>query len=152
MTNEPVDTASKERTIQHYCRILTPPQLNHWQVTLSFCFNYSHVLSVNHHYIQRIVQATSPLSMNVGGVVQKFLLCKVSNIRSHSLATTNQHLCCSKERKWDTKVSPCIATVDGEKHLLGLSNNEWWKKRARSTGNCCVMLVWRPKGIRQSVS
>jgi len=41
--------------------------------------------------------------MNVGGVVQKLPLCKVSNIRSHSRATANQHLRCSKERKWDTK-------------------------------------------------
>jgi len=47
------------------------PQLNHWQVTLLFRFNYSHVLPVNHCHIQRIVRVTSPQSMNVQGVVQK---------------------------------------------------------------------------------
>jgi len=31
-----------------------------------FCFHYSDVLPVNHRYIQRIVRATSPRSMNVG--------------------------------------------------------------------------------------
>jgi len=59
MTYEPVDTASKERRRQAYHTTLLPyldmPQLNHWQVMLSFCFNYSHVLPVNHRYIQRIV-------------------------------------------------------------------------------------------------
>ena len=39
------------------------PQLNHWQVMLLFCLNYSHVLPVKHRYVQRIVQATSPQSM-----------------------------------------------------------------------------------------
>jgi len=34
---------------------------------------------------------------------RQFQLCKVSNIRSHSHATANQHLRCSKERKQDTK-------------------------------------------------
>jgi len=57
----------------------------------------SHVFAVNHHYMQRIVWATSVQSMNGGGVVQKnygqFPLLKVSNINLHS----------SKERKWETK-------------------------------------------------
>jgi len=33
----------------------------------------------------------------------QFLLRKVSNIRSQSFVTVNQHLCYSKEGKWDTK-------------------------------------------------
>ena len=44
--------------------------------------------------------------MNVGAWCEKhrqFPLHKVSNIRSHSYATTNRHLRCSKEGKWDTK-------------------------------------------------
>ena len=53
----------------------------------------------------------------------QFLLCKVSNIRSHSHATTNQHLYCSKEGKRDAKedkgksmIDACtVATVDGKK-------------------------------------
>jgi len=40
-------------------------QLNRWQVTLLFCFNYSHVLPINHRYIQKIVRATILQSMNV---------------------------------------------------------------------------------------
>jgi len=40
-------------------------------LTLSFCFNYSHVLPVNYCYLQSIVQATNPQSMNVGGMAQK---------------------------------------------------------------------------------
>jgi len=47
------------------------PRLNHWQVMLPFRFKYSYALPVNHRYIQRIVRATSPQSMNVGGMVQK---------------------------------------------------------------------------------
>ena len=102
MTNEPVDTASKERRRHAYHTTL----LSYHKAHLPFRFDYSHVLPVNHHYVQRIVPATSPQSMNVGAWFEnygQFLLCKVSNIRSHSRATANQHFCCSKERKWDTK-------------------------------------------------
>jgi len=85
------------------------PWLNHWQVMLSFCFIYSHVLPVNHRYIQRIVRATNPQSMNVGAWCEncgQFPLHKVSSIRSHSHATMNQHLHCSIEGKRETKVHP----------------------------------------------
>ena len=57
--------------IQHYCRVMTCSPTNHWQVTLPFCFNYSHVFPINHCYVQRIVRVTSPQSMNVGDVVWK---------------------------------------------------------------------------------
>ena len=62
--------------------------------------NNSHVLPINHHYVQRIVPATSPQSMNVGAWCENYgqLPLRKINIRSHSRATTNQHLHCSKER------------------------------------------------------
>jgi len=116
-------------TLQHYYRIMTRTSTNHWQVTLPFCFNCSHILPVNHHYVQRIVQATGPQSMNVGTWCKnywQFLLCKVSNIRSHSCATVNQHLrCSSKEGKQDTKVTPWCMYCG------------WWKgtSRAEATSN-----------------
>jgi len=74
MTNEHVDTASKERRHQANHTSLFPchdacPQFNHWQVTLLFLFNYSHVLPVNHRYVQRIVRATSPQSMRRGAKI-----------------------------------------------------------------------------------
>jgi len=65
-------------TMQPYCRVLRHvPCLNHWQITLLFHFNYSHVLSVKHHYVQRIVRATCPQSINVGGMVRKLLTISV---------------------------------------------------------------------------
>ena len=72
MANEPVDTASKERRHQAYHTTLLP----HHNVSpdlitdIPFCFNYGPVLPINHHYVQKIVEATSPQSINVGGVVQ----------------------------------------------------------------------------------
>ena len=87
------------------------------EVTLLFRFNYSHVLPVNHdhRYVQRMVQATSPQSMNVGGIVQKlrtiFITQGQHNIRSHSRATRNQHFHRYTIKKGNgtlrkTKVSP----------------------------------------------
>jgi len=54
---------------------------------------------------------------------RQFPLCKVNNIRSHSGATANQHLRCSKERKQGTKEDKgkrTVAIADGEKATLGL--------------------------------
>ena len=53
-----------KHTIRHITMSQSALQLDYWQVTLLFRFN-------NHCYVQRIVRATSPQSMNVGGVVQK---------------------------------------------------------------------------------
>ena len=59
MTNEPVDTVSKERRRQAYHTTLllhhgTHPDFNHWQIMLQFYFNCSHVLPVNNHCVQRM--------------------------------------------------------------------------------------------------
>jgi len=57
---------------------------------------------INHRNVQRIVRATSPQSMNIGarcGITDNFRYA----IRSHSHATTNQHLHCSKKGKRNIK-------------------------------------------------
>jgi len=110
----PVDTASKERRCKAYHTILLLCHSDLITDKLRYRFALStdsHVLPIKHHYLQRIVQAASPQSMNVGAWCEnfgQFPLHKVSNIRSHSCTTTNQHFCCSKEGKWQrkTKVSP----------------------------------------------
>ena len=63
----------KRKKVPAYHTTLLPhhAQLNHWQIMLSFLFNNSHLHPVNHRYAQRIVRATGPQSMNVGGMVPK---------------------------------------------------------------------------------
>jgi len=149
-------------TIQHYYCIMTcPPRHNHRQAMLPFRFNYSHVLPINLRYVQKIVRATSPQSMNVGVWLEnygQFLLCKVSNIRSYSCATMNQHLCCGKEGKRagtqrKTKVSPyCTHCSD-----CGWRKGTFWPK-ATSMGKknepiaLAIVKLCCSEGIRQSVS
>ena len=107
MTNEPVDTASKERRSQTYHTTLLPshdayPDL----ITDELGYHFASIHPVNHRCTQGIVQITSPQNMNVGAWCEnyrQFLLYKVSNIRNHSRATTNQHLCCSKKEKQEDK-------------------------------------------------
>jgi len=68
-----VDTASKERRCQEYHTTFLPRHNVRPDLTadkLHYCFTsitaMAHVLPVNHHYIQRIVPATSPQSIDVG--------------------------------------------------------------------------------------
>jgi len=72
MTNEPVDTAPKERRCQAY-HTTSLPRHNVCLDLINGKLHYhsTSITVVNHCYVQRIVRATSPQSMNIGGVVQK---------------------------------------------------------------------------------
>ena len=146
MTSEPVDTASKERRHQAYHITLLPchdacPDLITGKLWLCYCFTLitaMFFLLTIVTYKGYIVRATNPQSIwmseawceNYG----KFLLCKVRNIRNHSRAIANQHLCCSKERKWDTKEDQGKSMMHAltllrmvKRHLSGWSDIKWWK-------------------------
>jgi len=80
MINEPVDTISKERRHQAYHTTLlichkhpnTHPNAHPDLITSKLHYHFapsitcSHAPSINHNYVQMIVQATSPQSMNLG--------------------------------------------------------------------------------------
>ena len=166
MTNESVDTTSKERrhirhTIQHCYTSRHAPWLNHWQVTLTFCFNYSHVLPVNHCYIQRIVWATNPQSMYVGAwckIKNNFCYARSAILEAiHALPWINTSTVVKKgngtQRK--TQVSPWCSHCSYYRWWKGIS---WAKAMLNVEKNepvalaiVAIDLSW-PEGTRQSVS
>ena len=102
-------------TMQHHCRVTRPHNTCSDLITdkLHYCFvsiiAMFFLLTIVTYKGQFQQQVHDCRSMNVGVWCEnhrQFPCHKVSNIRSHSRATMNQHLRCSKDRKWETKVRP----------------------------------------------
>jgi len=81
MTNEPVDTTSKERRCQAYQTTLLPHHNAPWLtvITGKLRYRFASITAIFFPLtdIQRIVRAASPLNMNVGGVVPKLRMISV---------------------------------------------------------------------------
>jgi len=129
------------------------PRLNRWQV---FCFNYSHVLPVNHHYLQRIVRTTSPQSMNVGvwcKIYRQFFVTQLEAIHVWPWINTSALVKKGNGTQKKTKVSPWCTHCSYCRWPKGTSQAEATSngKKNEPIALAIVVLPWS-KGISQLVS
>ena len=156
MTNEPVDTASEGKKAPGipYNIIAASrrtPRLNHWKVTLPFCFSYSHVSSL------RTKDSSSKKSTKYEcwSVVQKMWTCNFHYARSAILEAihvrpridTSAVVKKGNRTQRKTKVSPWCMHCSYCRWRKGTS----WAEAALNGKKNELIACW-VEGIRQSVS